>query len=256
MENALNNLLIIQARMGSTRLPGKVLKEIKGHSLLEIQQERIKPSKLVDGIVIATTTNPEDDAIAAFCEKKGIACSRGSDWDVLDRYYKAASPYHPKNVIRLTSDCPLHHHTVVDFVINEYLRSGKDYFSNSNNEPDFLEDGFDVEVFSFNALETAWKEAKLLSEREHVTPYIKNSGKFSCGWKKYSEDYHYKLSVDSENDFKVAEAIICSFDTISGFGMNDVIALLTKNPGILELNKDSVINSGYTKSIQNDKKIQ
>jgi len=255
MEKALNNLIIIQARMGSTRLPGKVLKQIKGISLLEIQQQRIKPAKLVDKIVIATTTNREDDAIADFCKAHNILCSRGSDWDVLDRYYQVASPYQPQNVIRLTSDCPLHHHAVVDFVIGEYLKSGKDYFSNSNHEPDFLEDGFDVEVFSFKALETAWREAKMLSEREHVTPYIKNSGKFSCGWKKYSEDYQYKLSVDSENDFKVAEAIISSFDNITDFGMNDIIRLLKEKPGILELNKDSVINSGYTKSIQNDKEI-
>lgn len=250
------NLAIIQARMGSSRLPGKVLKQIKEHSLLEIQQMRIRPSKLVDKIVIATTTNPEDNAIEDFCKEKGISYSRGSDWDVLDRYYQAAKPFNPTNVIRLTSDCPLHHYTVVDFVINEYRKSGKDYFSNSNNEPDFLEDGFDVEVFSFKALETAWKEAKLLSEREHVTPYIKQSGKFTCGWKKYNKDYQYKLSVDSENDFKAVESIFNSFDSLTDFGMNEVLDLLKSKPEILELNKESIINSGYHKSIQNDKKIE
>lgn len=249
------NLLIIQARMGSSRLPGKVLKQIKGHSLLEIQQQRIKPSPLVDKIIIATTTNVEDDEIEKFCIEKGITYFRGSDWDVLDRYYQAAKPFNPTNVIRLTSDCPLHHHTVVDFVIDEYLKSGKDYFSNSNNEPDFLEDGFDVEVFSFKALETAWNEAKLLSEREHVTPYIKNSGKFLCGWKKYNNDYQYKLSVDSENDFKAVEMIFNAFESLTDFGMNDVLELLKIKPEILELNKESIINSGYVKSIQNDKKI-
>ena len=249
------NLLIIQARMGSTRLPGKVLKQIKGYALLELQQLRIKSTKLVDKIIIATTTLPEDDVIETFCMDKNILCSRGSDWDVLDRYYMAALPHQPKNVIRLTSDCPLHHYSVIDFVVNEFLISGKDYFSNSNNEPVFLEDGFDVEVFSFNALETAWKEAKLMSEREHVTPYIKNSGKFSCGWKKYSPTYNYKLSVDSENDFKAVEVIFNSFDNISDFGMNEVIDLLNEKPEILELNKDSVINSGYIKSVSNDKRI-
>jgi spore coat polysaccharide biosynthesis protein SpsF (cytidylyltransferase family) len=249
------NLLIVQARMGSTRLPGKVLKEIKDLPLLEIQYLRIKGAKLVDKIVIATTTNPEDEAIEEFCTSKGIVCHRGSDWDVLDRYYRAALPFKPTNVIRITSDCPLHHHTVIDFVVDEYLKSGKDYFSNSNNEPDFLEDGFDVEVFSFKALETAWKEAKLLSEREHVTPYIKNSGKFECGWKKYNKEYNYKLSVDSENDFKAVEAIFNSFHSISDFGMEEVMDLLRSNPKILEYNKESVINSGYKKSLQNDKNI-
>ena len=249
------NLLIIQARMGSTRLPGKVLKTIKGYPLLELQQLRIKDSKLVDKIIIATTTNPEDDAIEKFCFEKNILCSRGSDWDVLDRYYQAAKSYSPTNVIRVTSDCPLHHYSVIDFVINEYLNSGKDYFSNSNHEPDFLEDGFDVEVFSFKALETAWQEAKLISEREHVTPFIKNSGKFSCGWKKHNKDYNYKLSVDSENDFKLAESIFNSFESINHFNMNDVINLLAEKPQLIEINKESIINSGYHKSIKNDKNI-
>jgi len=249
------NLLIIQARMGSTRLPGKVLKRIKGYSLLEIQQMRIKPSKLIDAIVIATTINSEDDAIEEFCKSKHINFYRGSDWDVLDRYYQAAKKFNPTNVIRVTSDCPLHHYTVIDFVINEFLNSGKDYFSNSNNEPDFLEDGFDVEVFSFNALETAWHEAKLLSEREHVTPFIKNSGKFTCAWKKFNSNYQFKLSVDSQNDFKAVETIFNSFPTLTDFGMNDILELLKSKPEILELNKESIINSGYIKSIQNDKKI-
>lgn len=249
------NLLIIQARMGSSRLPGKVLKTIKGLPLLEIQNQRIKASKLVDKIIIATTTNKEDDAIEGFCQEKNMLCFRGSDWDVLDRYYQAAKNHHPTNVIRVTSDCPLHHHSVIDFVIHEYLNSGKDYFSNSNHEPEYLEDGFDVEVFSFKALETAWAEAKLLSQREHVTPYIKNSGKFSCDWKKFNKDYHYKLSVDSQDDFNAVEAIFNSFDTVTDFGMNEVLELIKSKPEILNLNKESIINAGYIKSINNDKHV-
>ena len=249
------NLLIIQARMGSTRLPGKVLKTIRGYSLLELQQIRIKQCKLVNEIIIATTTLKEDDAIEGFCTERNIKFYRGSDWDVLDRYYNAAKKYNPKTIIRITSDCPLHHHTVIDFVVNEYLKSGKDYFSNSNNEPDFLEDGFDVEVFSFKALETAWKEAKLLSEREHVTPYIKQSGRFTCGWKKFNTEYHYKLSVDSQEDFNAVEKIFDSFNSIADFGMNDILQLLKNKPEILELNKGSIINSGYHKSLKNDKEV-
>jgi len=250
------NIAIIQARMGSTRLPGKVLRRIKEYTLLELQQMRIAACTSLDEIVIATTTNAEDDAISEFCSQKKINCYRGSDWDVLDRFYQAALPYHPTNVIRLTSDCPLHHHEVVDFVIDEYLKSGKDYFSNSNNEPDFLEDGFDVEVFSFNALKTAWEEAKKLSEREHVTPYIKYSGNFSCGWKKFNQDYQYKLSVDSPADFKMVETIFNSFSSVTEFGMNEVVKLLQEKPEILEINKESKINSGYFKSLENDKNIE
>lgn len=250
------NLLIIQARMGSSRLPGKVLREINEISLLELQQLRIKPAKLVDKIVIATTTNQEDDAIEEFCLQKGILNYRGSDWDVLDRYYKAAKQFSPLNVIRVTSDCPLHHHKVIDFVIEEFLKSGKDYFSNSNNEPDYLEDGFDVEVFSFKALETAWNEAYLLSEREHVTPYIKNSGKFSCGWKKYNSNYQQKLSVDSQDDFNAVEQIFKTFSPNLNFEMEDILQLLEKKPEILSLNKNSIINSGYIKSLNNDKEVK
>ena len=193
--------------MGSTRLPGKVLKKIGDKTILEHLISRIKSSQLVSEIIVATTTNHEDDVLAQFCKENDIRCSRGSDWDVLDRFYKAVINEKADNIIRVTSDCPLNNHKVVDFVISEFLASEKDYFSNSNHEPDFLEDGFDVEVFKFSALETAWKEAKLLSEREHVTPYIKNSGKFSCGWKKYNPEYKFKLSVDTENDFRAVSAI-------------------------------------------------
>ncbi len=242
--------------MGSTRLPGKVLKTIKGYTLLELQQQRIKGSKLIDKLIIATTTNPEDDAIAEFCGNNNISYYRGSDWNVLERYYHAVESYNPSTIIRLTADCPLHHFEVIDFVIEEYRKSGKDYFSNSNNEPEFLEDGFDVEVFSFAALKTAWEEAKMLSEREHVTPYIKYSRKFSCGWKKFNQDYKYKLSVDSASDFKMAETIFESFSSITDFGMNDVVKLLQEKPEILEINKESKINSGYFKSLENDKSIE
>ena len=132
-------LAIIQARMGSTRLPGKVLKKINHQSILENLMERIKPSKLIDEIVIATSTNPEDDAIEALCKNKGYNCSRGSDWDVLDRFYQASlKSKEVKTVVRLTSDCPLHSHKVVDFVVAEFLKSGKDYFSNSNKNQLFI----------------------------------------------------------------------------------------------------------------------
>jgi spore coat polysaccharide biosynthesis protein SpsF len=249
------NLLIIQARMGSTRLPGKVLMDINGKSILENLIDRVSLAKTINAIVVATTTNKEDDAIENFCKEKKINFSRGSDWDVLDRFYKAALPFKPDNIIRITSDCPLHSHKVVDFVVREYVSTGKNYFSNSNNEPDFLEDGFDTEVFSFKALKTAWKEAKLLSEREHVTPYIKNSGKFTCGWKQYNKEYNYKLSVDSPDDLKAVQTIFSELKDIEDFGMEEVMNVLKRKPGILELNKNSIANSGYQKSLKEDKPI-
>jgi spore coat polysaccharide biosynthesis protein SpsF (cytidylyltransferase family) len=250
------NLLVIQARMGSTRLPGKVLMDINGKTILENLIDRVSSANLIDKIVVATTTNKEDDPIEMFCRKKKIACSRGSDWDVLERFYQAAMPFKPNNVIRVTSDCPLHHHAVVDFVVQQYLNSGFDYFSNSNHEPDIIEDGFDTEVFSFKALERAYHEAKMHSEREHVTPYIKNSGHFKCGWQPYNKEYHYKLSVDSPADFQAVTRIFEELKDKPDFGMNEVIELLKAKPTILEINKESIANAGYQKSLKNDKPVK
>lgn len=249
------NLLIIQARMGSSRLPGKVLKTLAGKTILQHLVDRMKRSSLVDQLVVATTTNPEDDAIAFYCESNNINCYRGSEWDVLDRYYQAALPYSPDTIIRVTSDCPLNSFRVVDFVIEEFIKSSKDYFSNSNNEPDYLEDGFDVEVFRFNALETAWKEAKLLSEREHVTPFIKYSGKFSCGWKKFHPAYQHKLSVDTAQDFAAVEAIFQHLKDTQDFSIPEVMDVLQQHPEILLLNAESEINAGYKKSLKEDKHV-
>lgn len=251
------NLLIIQARMGSTRLPGKVLMNINHQSILENLVERITPSKRVDQIIIATTTNPEDDAIEQLCRTKNWNFFRGSDWDVLSRFYGATALFkNVNNVIRITSDCPLHSHKVVDFVVDEFLKAEVDYFSNSNNEPDFLEDGFDTEVFTYKALETAYQEATKLSEREHVTPYIKFSGKFKCAWKKSNINYTYKMSVDSPDDFEAVRAIFEELKNTPDFGINEVTQLLQKHPEIIEKNKNSVANSGYVKSIQNDREVK
>ena len=248
-------VVIIQARMGSSRLPGKILKKINDLSLLQIQYERIKHSQLIHAIVVATTLNKEDDIVEKFCMDNNILCYRGSDWDVLDRFYKAAEFYSARNVVRITSDCPLHHHDVIDFAVQHFLDSGVDYFSNSNFEPDYLEDGIDVEVFSFHALKIAWNEAKLMSEREHVTPYIKKSGKFNCKWKKYAKEYQFKLSVDTINDFKLVELIANSFNPDIHFSVKDIIKLLNTKPEFLLVNNESKINEGYKKSLLNDRTI-
>lgn len=247
---------IIQARMGSTRLPGKVLMPMNGKTILDHLIDRISPAKNLDDIIIATTTDIEDDAIEVWCMNKGVGCYRGSDWDVLDRFYQAAiaQKEQPDTIVRICCDNPLHSHKVVDFVIAEYEASGMDYFSNSNEEPDYLEDGFDVEVFSFSSLEDAWNNAELLSEREHVCPYIKKNNK--CAWKKAHPEYNYKLSVDNENDFRAVEGIFKALEDQPDFGINEVVNLLKKHPELLEANKESIINSGYKKSLASDRKIK
>jgi len=247
---------IVQARMGSTRLPGKVLLPVdQEKSILATLLDRLAPAKNIDEIIVATTNLPEDQAIADFCAAHKIKCYRGSDWDVLDRFYQAAQTLDqvPETIVRICCDNPLHHHSVADFVIEAYLKSGKDYFSNSNQEPDYLEDGFDTEVFSYAALESAWKNAELMSEREHVCPYIKKH--FTCGWEKANNDYNFKLSVDTPADLAAVRTIFTILGEKGDFGINEVVQLLQKQPEILEINKESKINSGFEKSLKEDKKI-
>jgi len=247
---------IIQARMGSTRLPGKVLREVRGNHILGHLMARLKPSRKIDAFIVATTNLPEDDAIAQWCKENNIPCYRGSDWDVLDRFYQAASslPQRPDTIVRICCDNPLHTYKVADFVISEFEKAGTDYFSNSNQEPDYLEDGFDTEVFTFAALKEAWEKAELLSEREHVCPYIKKH--FRCGWKKAHPDYNFKLSVDTENDLMAVKQIFVELADTPDFGIEEVVDLLRKKPEILALNQDSKINEGFAKSLKEDKNIK
>ena len=250
------NLLIIQARMGSTRFPGKVLAKIEDTPILKIIFDRVSKSKYADQIIIATTEKSEDDPIKGICDDNGINVYRGSDWDVLDRFYNASlttSPI-PKNIIRVCSDNPLLSHYEVDYVFKAFMNSGMVYFSNSNHEPNYLEDGFDVEVFTFNSLKSAWENAKLLSEREHVCPYIKSN--FESAWKKVDGDYRYKLSVDTLDDFMIVKEIFKEFTNHKNFNIHDVVRLLKNKPELLKINKNSKINSGYLKSLKHDRIIE
>lgn len=252
----MHTLAILQARMGSTRLPGKVLMPVYGKPILQHLIERLGKSQKVDRFIIATTTNAEDDAIEAWCTAHDVACFRGSDWDVLDRFWGAANAFDhtPEMVVRICCDNPLHSHKVLDFVVNEYEQAGTDYFSNSNEEPDYLEDGFDVEVFSFESLRKAQDAATLMSEREHVCPYIKKH--FRCAWKKADPEYTFKLSVDTPADLRAVERIFEELADQDDFGIHEVTQLLKQKPEILQLNKESKINSGFEKSLKEDRKVK
>jgi spore coat polysaccharide biosynthesis protein SpsF len=250
------NLGIIQARMGSTRLPGKVLVDIHGKSLIEHCIERLSFSKKIDKWVVATTTESIDDSIVMACTKIGVECYRGSEWDVLDRFYQTSisQTETPDTVVRICCDNPIHHGEIVDYAIEQFTLFATDYFSNGNEGPLYSEDGITTEVFTFASLKQAWTEAKLLSEREHVTPYIKKSGKFSCAWRKYSSLYNFKLSVDTPNDLILCKKI---FEELGDqFSINDLIAFLQNNPALLKLNEDSILNEGYLKSIKEDKIVK
>lgn len=188
-------VLITQARTGSTRLPGKVLKKINGKTILEIHLERASKALLVDEIVVATTISTSDDIIEKICLSSGYKVFRGSEFDVLDRYYRAAIESKAEIVVRITSDCPLIDSQIIDRCIEEHIKNNVDFTSNIIFRT--FPDGMDVEVFNFAALENAWIQARTKDEREHVTYFIwKNSNLLSKN--KFTA---YNVSLNSDSDY-------------------------------------------------------
>lgn len=251
----MNILAITQARMGSSRLPGKVLKKVNDESLLEIHLKRILKSKRINQVVVATTTNPEDDAILEITHKMNVPAHRGSVNNVLERFYEASQPYHPDWIVRLTSDCPLVDPALIDAVIDKAVLEDLDYCSNCL-EPTFP-NGMDVEVFKRTALEKAMKEAVLNSDKEHVTPYIYKNSTFFNGTIFKSANYNntqnygdIRLTIDEAADFDVLKIVIdklgCDEDwkTYADFYLS--------NKDIKELNEHINRNEGYLKSLKND----
>ncbi len=253
----MKSYIFIQARMGSTRLPGKVLKPLAGKSQLKHLVDRLGKYKTEGNITVVTSDLSADDAIENFCKMNSINCFRGSELDVLDRFYRAGLAINALAddcIVRVTADCPLHHEEVITFAVNEFQKLNVDYFSNSF-PPDY-EDGCDTEVFLFSALEMAHRNAKLVSQREHVTPYIKDSGLFHCAYKKFNADYKYKLSVDTIEDHAAVDNIFNAFAPNTNFTISEVVQLLNSKPELLLVNKNSIINAGYAKSLKNDKEIE
>jgi glutamate-1-semialdehyde aminotransferase/spore coat polysaccharide biosynthesis protein SpsF (cytidylyltransferase family) len=240
---ALNVLAIVQAREGSTRLPGKVLKEVNGIPLIEILFRRLSQSKKIDKIILATSNNKENDILSETVENLGFDVFRGSEDDVLDRYYKAAKKYRPSSIVRITGDCPIIDPQLVDEVIGLYQENNVDYVSNT--EPPTYPDGLDTEVFSFTALETAYNKAKESFEREHVTPFIRTNGQFK--WANYSNKTDLsgeRWTVDDPEDFEVFKNIINHFAPDLDFSWRDVLKLKQTNPELFEANLGIKRNEG------------
>lgn len=250
----MKTVAIIQARTGSTRLPGKVLRDLHGKPMLERQIERIRRSQYIDTIVIATTTKPEDDGVAELAHALGVAVFRGSELDVLDRYYQAAKEAAADVVVRITGDCPLSDPGVIDEVLTHFENATTplDYTSTPSNYPE----GLDCEVFSFRSLEVAWKESTLSSEHEHVTFFIKNHPeRFVCDvWNSGDEDdssMHW--SVDTEGDSRFVEAVYSAlYDSNPVFGFRDVLALLKTQPELLVHTGERTGYEGLMKSLKED----
>jgi glutamate-1-semialdehyde aminotransferase/spore coat polysaccharide biosynthesis protein SpsF (cytidylyltransferase family)/predicted dehydrogenase len=240
---------IIQARMGSSRLPGKSLAEIENRPMLWHVIQRVKRATLVDRVVVATSTAAADDAIEAMCQENGVHCYRGSENDVLDRFYVAARGEKASQIVRITADCPLIDPDVIDRVVRRFQRGDLDYASNAMVRS--YPDGLDTEIFSFSALEMAWHEASKTSEREHVTPYMRSNKFRTANVENDSRSFyqHYRWTVDETADLEFIRAVYKAFRDRESFGMNDVLELIEKTPGLEKMNSEIVSNVGYYKSL-------
>lgn len=233
----MNIVAIVQARIGSTRLPGKALRDIGGRTMLARVVRRARRSRLVDEVVVATTIEPGDKAIVDECELLGVPSFRGSEQDVLDRYYRASRAFSADSIVRITSDCPLIDPEVVDKVVQAFLDEGPDYASNTlvSTYPR----GLDVEVFSMDALEKAGAEASKDYQHVHVTPYIyQNPGLFRLLSVTGDEDYScYRWTVDTKEDLDLVRAIYGKLGRDDDFSWKDVLKLLEKEPDLAEINR-------------------
>jgi spore coat polysaccharide biosynthesis protein SpsF (cytidylyltransferase family) len=247
----MKTVAILQARMASSRLPGKILADIEGKPMLQRVWDRAVQIDGLDGAVVATTTLSSDDPVETFCQARGIPCFRGSVDDVLDRFYQAALQLKADIILRLTADCPLLDPVVSSRVLRELGTSSCDYSSNAL-QPTFP-DGLDSEAFSFAVLETAWKEADKKSEREHVTPFIYNHPKRFRLHRVLNETdlSSHRWTVDENRDLEFIRSVYRHFGE-KDFGCTDVLTLLEKKPDLADLNQGISRNEGYTQSLRND----
>jgi spore coat polysaccharide biosynthesis protein SpsF len=228
---------IIQARMSSTRLPGKVLLDLAGEPMLARVVERTRRAQTIDRVIVATTVEPEDEPIVALCRARGWAVSRGSRDDVLDRYYQAAVADRADPIVRITSDCPLIDPGAIDLVVRR-LTPGVDYASNINPRRSYPR-GLDVEAFPFAALSTAWQETRDPSSREHVTPFFyRHPERFRLALVESDrpESADQRWSVDTPEDYELMRRITEHFGK-NDFGWLDVLQLLDAHPDWIELNR-------------------
>ncbi len=226
--------------MGSRRLPGKVLLDIAGQPMLAHVAARTRRAQTVAETLIATTTDPADEPIAAFCEAANLPCYRGSPADVLDRYYQAARASRAEAIVRLTGDCPLIDPDVIDHTVNEFYESGVDFAANRLPPPwhRTYPIGLDTEVCSFAALERAWKEARQPHQREHVMPYLyEEEGRFRTLLVNHDPDYgHYRWTVDTAADLDLLRRIFAHFPGQDDFSWLEVVALFEREPDLAAIN--------------------
>jgi spore coat polysaccharide biosynthesis protein SpsF (cytidylyltransferase family) len=248
-------LAIVQARMDSTRLPGKMLLPIVDNKgALELMLERVRRAKMLERTIVATTTSPSDEPLVELCKRLDCEYFRGDESDVLDRYYRAALAFgHSEVIVRLTGDCPLHDPVVIDNLVRRFLDSDVDYVSNV--APPTFPDGLDTEVFSFSVLEKAWKEARLKSEREHVTSYIrKHSDRFKTMNIECEKDLSgRRWTLDEKEDYEFIKRIYGElYRRKPAFGMEEVLEFLAEHPELERINEHISRDEGYRRSLEEE----
>lgn len=243
MESQLKVVAIVQARMGSTRLPNKVMKPINGVPMIELLLGRLSKATLVNQIVVATSIDDRNKVLVDHVQKIGYACERGSENDVMERYIQVAKKHQADVVIRITGDCPLVDPVLVDECVQQFLDQDVDYLC--NNYPPTLPDGLDIEVFKLAALERAQDESDKLFDHEHVTPYLRESGKFRTATIKNAEDFSsLRWTVDEPADFVVIEKVFNHFYPNTDFDWRTVLKLQVEHPEWFSLNQYIIRNEG------------
>lgn len=230
---------IVQARMASTRLPGKVLADLQGQPVLGWVLRRAQRAKLVNQVVVATTINPEDDAVVEFCRAQEFAYYRGSTYDVLDRYYQAARAYEADVVVRITGDCPLIDPAMLDDNVRTFLEADPplDFAANRLPGQRTVPIGLDAEICTMDALRIAWSEAQLPHEREHVMPFFyEHPERFSILHIRHEPDYgEYRWTVDTAEDLDLLRRVVPHFED-DAFSWQEVLALFQAQPELAEIN--------------------
>lgn len=239
----MKTVAIVQARMGSTRLPNKVMKPIGGVPMIEVLLARLACAKEVNEIMVATSMDPRNQPLVDHVNALGYKCYRGSENDVLDRYVHAAKAANADVVVRITGDCPLVAPALVDEIVGQFRASNVDYFSNIS--PPTYPDGLDIEVFTVAALEKAAQQTRKPADREHVTPYLRESGEFKRAGIQHNENLSsLRWTVDEPADFEVVSRIFAYFSPDIHFDWQKVLQLQRQEPEIFAANKKLVRNEG------------
>ena len=234
---------LVQARMGSTRLPNKVMKPIGGIPMIELLLSRLSRAQEVDQIVVATSVDVRNQPLISHVQQLGYACEQGSENDVLDRFVQAARAHQADVVVRITGDCPLVDPELVDEVVRSFKTAGVDYLC--NNYPPTYPDGLDIEICTFKALEQASKETNKGFDREHVTPYLRESGLFKIATMQHRQDLSgLRWTVDEPVDFAVIEKIFQHFHPRTNFTWEEVLDFQRQQPEIFSFNQNIIRNEG------------